>query len=472
MIMDSENYKEGQSMKRPPLFEANCFIYKDGKDEIIPYEKYEESHYAFARFNTIIISLKALDESFLSRNHVRKILRALPTKWHPKVTAIEESKDLSTLPLNELIDNLKVYEVVLEKNSEISKAKKEKYKSLVLKARKVSSDEEISCSESDDEKYAMASDSEDDSKKEEICLMALDNNEVRIKVKLELDEWIKDSGCSRHMTSNTDRFSSYKAIDRGKICDKKCKVLFSETGSDILKDDITIGRRIRKNGLYIMKMGNSPKDSLCLTSIDDTSTLWHQRLGHANMRLIQLLSSKELVRNLPKLKFENNFCDTCNIGIQVHTSYKAKNMVSTTKCLELLHMDLFGPSAVQSYGGNFYTLVIIDDYSRYTWTRFLKHKNEAFDHFEILSKKIQVQKGCLIISIRTDHGREFDNEVQFEAFCDANGITHNFSAPRTPQSNKVERKNPTLQEMSRTLIMNNQSLKSFGVMPSTPPHIS
>ncbi|GJU59007.1 retrovirus-related pol polyprotein from transposon TNT 1-94 [Tanacetum coccineum] len=133
-------------------------------------------------------------------------------------------------------------------------------------------------------------------------------------------------------------------------------------------------------------------------------------------------------------------------------------MVSTSKCLELLHMDLFGRPAVQSYGGNFYTLVIVDDYSRYTWTRFLKHKNEAFDHFKILSKKIQVQKGCPIISIRTDHGREFDNEVQFRAFCDANGITHNFSAPRTPQSNGVvEHKNQTLQEMSRTML-NEQSI--------------
>nr|GFD12352.1 UBN2 domain-containing protein [Tanacetum cinerariifolium] len=80
-----------------------------------------------------------------------------PTKWRPKVTAIEESKDLSTLPLYERIGNLKVYEVVLEKDSEISKSKKEKYKSLALKARKVLSEEEESSSNNDDEKYAMAS---------------------------------------------------------------------------------------------------------------------------------------------------------------------------------------------------------------------------------------------------------------------------------------------------------------------------
>ncbi|GJR40655.1 retrovirus-related pol polyprotein from transposon TNT 1-94 [Tanacetum coccineum] len=133
-------------------------------------------------------------------------------------------------------------------------------------------------------------------------------------------------------------------------------------------------------------------------------------------------------------------------------------MVSTTRCLELLHMDHFhmdhfDPSAVRSYRGNLYTLVTVDDYSRYTWTRFLKTKTEAFEQFEIFSKKIQNQLGCSIVSIRMDHGRGFDNEVQFREFCNANGITHNFSALRTPQSNGVvERKNRSLQEMSRTML--------------------
>ncbi|GJR12590.1 retrovirus-related pol polyprotein from transposon TNT 1-94 [Tanacetum coccineum] len=168
------------------------------------------------------------------------------------------------------------------------------------------------------------------------------------------------------------------------------------------------------------------------------------------MRLIQSLASKELVKNLPKLKFDQHFCDACKIGKQAHASHKAKNIVSTTRCLELLHMDLFGLSVVRSYGGNNYTLVIRDDYSRYTWTRFLKDTIEAFDQFKIFSEKIQNQLGCTRVSIRTDHGREFDNEVRFGKFCNANGITHNFSAPQTPQSNgMVERKNWTLQEMSR-----------------------
>ncbi|GJU01563.1 retrovirus-related pol polyprotein from transposon TNT 1-94 [Tanacetum coccineum] len=426
--------------------------------------------------------------------------------------------------------------MIIKKDFEIVKAKGER-RSLSLKAKKESSDEECSTSESEDEEYAMAvrdfkkcgdpnhligrmskpprdknqrvfiggswSDSgeEDDEKiKDETCLVAQASNEICLGVDLEPDEWIKDSGCSKHMTGNRKLFSTYKAynggnvifgsnlrgniigkcaisndslnIDNvehvdnlrfnllsvGQICDNKCRVTFSEHDSEITKDGKIIGRGIRKKGLYVMKLGNKPKDKICLATIDENSTLWHSRLGHANMRFIQSLASKELVRNLPKLKFDQHFCDACKIGKQAHASHKAKNMVSTTRCLELLHMDLFGPSAVRSYGGNRYTLVIVDDYFRYTCTRFLKDKTEAFDQFEIFSKKIQNQLGCTIVSIRTDHGREFDNEVQFREFCNANGITHNFSAPRTPQSNgMVERKNRTLQEMSRTML-NEQSL--------------
>ncbi|GJU29197.1 retrovirus-related pol polyprotein from transposon TNT 1-94 [Tanacetum coccineum] len=293
---------------------------------------------------------------------------------------------------------------------------------------------------------------------------SLDLRKIYLGIDLEPDEWIKNSGYSKHMTGNRKLFSTYKAYNGGnvilgsnlhgniigkgtisndslkidnvehvdnlgfnllsieQICDNKCKVTFSEHDSEITKNGKVIGRGIRKKGLYVMKLGNEPKDQICLATIDENSTLWHRRLGHANMCLIQSLASKELVRNLPKLRFDQHFCDACKIGKQAHVSHKAKNIVSTTRCVELLHMDLFGPSTVWSYGGNHYTIVIVDDYSR------------------------------------TDHGREFDNEVQFGEFCNANGITHNFSAPRTPQSNGVvERKNRTLQEMSRTML-NEQSL--------------
>ncbi|GJW44752.1 hypothetical protein Tco_0073551 [Tanacetum coccineum] len=110
----------------------------------------------FARFNTIITSLKALDEGFSSKNYVRKFLRALHLKWRAKVTVIKESKDLTSLSLDELIRNLKVYEVIIKKDSEMVKGKREQNRSLALKAKKESSDEDSLTSDSEEEEYAMA----------------------------------------------------------------------------------------------------------------------------------------------------------------------------------------------------------------------------------------------------------------------------------------------------------------------------
>ncbi|GJV43233.1 retrovirus-related pol polyprotein from transposon TNT 1-94 [Tanacetum coccineum] len=113
---------------------------------------------------------------------------------------------------------------------------------------------------------------------------------ICLGVDLEPDEWIKDSGCSKHMTGNRKLFSTYKAYNRG-------NVIF---GSNLRGNIIGKGRGIRKKGLYVMKLGYKPKDKICLATIDGNSTLWHRRLCHANMCLIQSLASKELVRNLPR----------------------------------------------------------------------------------------------------------------------------------------------------------------------------
>ncbi|GKA87197.1 hypothetical protein Tco_0808908 [Tanacetum coccineum] len=110
---------------------------------------------AFARFNINITSLKALDKGFSSKKYVRKFLMALHPKWRTKVTAIEESKDLTSLSLDELIGNLKVYEVIIKNDSEMVKGKREQNRSLTLKVKKESSDEDNSNSDSEDEEYSM-----------------------------------------------------------------------------------------------------------------------------------------------------------------------------------------------------------------------------------------------------------------------------------------------------------------------------
>ncbi|GJR31521.1 retrovirus-related pol polyprotein from transposon TNT 1-94 [Tanacetum coccineum] len=381
-------------MQRPPLFECDGLIYWIDIDSKL---MWKSKVLVFGMLFSIgnlqriywkLKCLKALDESFSSKNCVRKFLRALLPKWRVKVTTIEESKNLTTLPLDELIGNLKVYEEVIKKDFETVKGKKEQSRSLALKVKKEVSDDDSSSSDSEDEEYAMAvkefkkifkrrgrfvrqprgdrktfqrsrndgygkserkcfrcgdpnhligecskppknndqrafiggawSDNGEDEvekTKDETCLVAQAPDEICLGINLESDEWIKDNGCSKHMTGNRKLFSSYKAYNggnvifgsnlRGQICDNKCKVIFTEHDSEIIKDEKVIGKGIRKGGIYVMKLGNKPKDKICLATLDENSTLWHRRLGHANMQLIQSLASKELVRNLPKLKYES-----------------------------------------------------------------------------------------------------------------------------------------------------------------------
>nr|GEW29447.1 hypothetical protein [Tanacetum cinerariifolium] len=110
---------------------------------------------AFSRFNTIITSLKALNEGYYSKNYVRKFLRVRHPKWRVKVTTIEDSKDWTSLSLDELIRNIKVHDLIIKKDFEIVKGKGER-RSLALKAKKESSDEESLTFGSKDEEYALA----------------------------------------------------------------------------------------------------------------------------------------------------------------------------------------------------------------------------------------------------------------------------------------------------------------------------
>jgi len=108
------------------------------------------------------------------------------------------------------------------------------------------------------------------------------------------------------------------------------------------------------------------------------------RLAHIQTNHLNKLKSKDLVSGLSNIKFENNrLCDACVKGKQIRTSFKTKDVVSTNKVLDVLHMDLFGPSKPASLTGNFYALVIVDDFSRYAWTLFLASK---MMHIKLLRK--------------------------------------------------------------------------------------
>jgi hypothetical protein len=150
----------------------------------------------------------------------------------------------------------------------------------------------------------------------------------------------------------------------------------------------------------------------CLVTMSEDSWLWHRRLTHVNFDLLNKIVSKDLVLGLPKIKFtKDHLCDACQKGKQTRISFKSKNIVSTTRPLELLHMDLFGPSRIKSLGGNYYGFVIVDDFSRFCWTIFLVSKSDTFAAFERFAKLSQNKLNTNIVSIRSDHGGEFENHL-------------------------------------------------------------
>jgi transposase InsO family protein len=141
--------------------------------------------------------------------------------------------------------------------------------------------------------------------------------------------------------------------------------------------------------------------------------------------------------------------------------------MSTSRPLELLHMDLFGPTTYASAGGNLYCLVIVDDFSRYTWVFFLHDKSDIASIFKKFDKKVQNEFDNKIKKIRSDKRKEFDN-TNIHEYCVEIGIKHEVSATYTTQQNGVvERKNRTLITLARTILMSITHQKGFGLKLST-----
>nr|GEV46813.1 retrotransposon protein, putative, Ty1-copia subclass [Tanacetum cinerariifolium] len=503
--MDFEKYLEGQSMQRPPLFESNSQV-KDNKIDLLvqQYEQFviskdESIDSAFARFNTIITSLKALNEGYSSKNYVRKFLRALHPKWRTKVTEIEESKDLTSLSLDELSGNLKVYEMIIKKDSEIVKTKVER-KSLALKAKKESSDEECSTSGSKDGEYAMAvrdfkkffkrrgrfvrqsrndkntfqrsrddksgksdrkcfrcgnpnyligecrkppkdknqrafvegswsDDGEEDDEKvnNETRLIAQASCEIYLGVDLEPDEWIMDSGCSKHMIGNRKLFSSYKAYNGGNvifgsnlhgniISKEESKPMKTSMSSDtkLTKDeecesvDSTKYRGMigswypKGTGIEIVVYVDSDHvryyvdrkitSGIC-TFIGCYLTSWFSKKQTAltiSTTEAEYISAEKACQQALWMKQALIDYDVRLDDVQIMCDNKGKmtrklfshRIERATDLLRLIHIDVCGPLRHVSRQGASYFITFTDDYSRYGYVYLVKHKHEVFETFK------------------------------------------------------------------------------------------
>ncbi|GJU24808.1 putative ribonuclease H-like domain-containing protein [Tanacetum coccineum] len=169
-----------------------------------------------------------------------------------------------------------------------------------------------------------------------------------------------DSGCSRHMTGNKALLTDYQDIDGG----------FVAFGGSTRGGKITVLLRVpRQNNMYNFDLKNvvPSGDLTCLfaKATIDESKLWHRRLGHVNFKTMNKLVKGNLVRGLPSKTFENDHtCVACQKGKQRKASCKTKLMSSISQPLQMLHMDLFGPTSVRSINHKTYFLVVTDDFSR------------------------------------------------------------------------------------------------------------
>ncbi|GJY54417.1 putative ribonuclease H-like domain-containing protein [Tanacetum coccineum] len=267
------------------------------------------------------------------------------------------------------------------------------------------------------------------------------------------DEGIVDSGCSRSMTGNKERLDDFQPFRGGKVTfgggegritgkgtirtpkldfenvyyvkelqqfnlfsvsqftDTDCLVLSNDFK---LPDESMVLLRVpRKHNLYTFNLNNlAPKENLaCLVAkaSSDEAVKWHRRMGHVNYK------------NMNKQATQS--------------TYKAITAVSSIfEPLQLLHMDLFGPTSIQSIDHKYYCLVITDDYSRFCWVFFLETKDETYPILKDFISLVENQLNKKVKAIRCDNGTEFKNAKLIE-LCGEKGIKRDYSNARTPQQN-------------------------------------
>jgi transposase InsO family protein len=258
---------------------------------------------------------------------------------------------------------------------------------------------------------------------------------------------------------------SFNLLSMGQLCDLGLQCLFTpiEIVMSKMDDESIVFKGFRYNNLYLVDFSSEDANlRTCLFTKASLVWLWHKRLAHVGMSTLKKVLKKDMVRGLKDVVFEKyKLCSACQAGKQVANTHPTKSFMSTSRPLELLHIDLFGPTTYASAGGNLYCLVIVDDFSRYTWVFFLHDKSEVSSIFKKFAKKAQNEFDFKIKKIRSDNGKEFDNTNILE-YCDEIGIKHEVYAIYTPQQNGiVERKNMTLITLARTMIDEYNTLERF-----------
>ncbi|GJS61751.1 retrovirus-related pol polyprotein from transposon TNT 1-94 [Tanacetum coccineum] len=231
---------------------------------------------------------------------------------------------------------------------------------------------------------------------------------IRKKQVVQIVLWYLDSGCSKHMTGNRSRLKNFvkKFIRTVRFGNNHFGAIMGY--GDYVIGDSVISRCIQTTFVDMLEDVDGVEWNL-----KNKSWLWHRRLNHLNFGTINDLARKDLVRGLPRLKFEkDHLCSSCQLGKSKKYTHKPKSENTIMEVLHTLHMDLCGSMRVQSINGKKYILVIVDDYSRFTWVKFLRSKDETLEFVIKFLKQIQVSLNKTVRYIRTDNDTEFNDVVK------------------------------------------------------------
>lgn len=241
-------------------------------------------------------------------------------------------------------------------------------------------------------------------------------------------------------------------FSEGTITNKDMKIIKTSDNAKIYNRDGTlVAMAVRtSNNLYQM-LFKTIKPFEANTASTNSIKLWHERMGHINLKSLKELSDKGLIDNIDFSDVDKFFCEGCQYGKQHKLSFSHRKHKSN-KPGELIYSDLCGPMSTSSLGGANYFVIFKDDFSGYVSVAFLKHKSDTLEHFKKFVSLCENKHSAYVKSLRVDNGREYINN-DFKNFLHKKGIELEPTAPYTPQQNgRAERNMRTIMESARSML--------------------
>ncbi|CAL8085513.1 unnamed protein product [Prunus armeniaca] len=437
--------------------------------------------------------MRSYGEELSQERVVQKLLISLPSAYDFICSVIEHSKDLDVIKVQEVVASLKSFELRLDRHSENKtksafaslsenpkpvkftgnqNAKHQKnWKAKGKKWDSSSTDGARNPCKHYEKLHFGREDLHDDIDKNVTAKVEMGTGqlvEVTGKRNLVVEtkigkQYIKEVMLVLGLKENL--FSVGQTMEHGYYLvfgDHKVEIYYDSSYSNMVARV-----QMRGNRSFPMKL-QSGIHIAYKANVYHSTTMWHRRLGHLNMSSLKLMQEQEMVVELPEIKAVKGVCEGCVLGKQCREAFPREATTRASTPLELIHSDIYGPMQTTTKAGNRYFLTFIDDYTGMCWVYFLRHKSEVLSVFKRFKAIVGLQSGYKLKKLISERGGEYTS-VKFDRFYEDVGMERQLTTPYTPQQNGVaERKNRTIVEMPKCLMLKKKFHLNFGLRQSIP----